>query len=184
MSDIKWQDGVKMSELPHVAQALFNFAQDPTEDNSVGVVLSVMHTIDSSVKLRNIRTDIEIENLKHRIKELEDGHEQFIRAINFTLDGKGSDNGYMVKHPKYSFMEHVKFDEQDEYEVRLVSKTDANGWVEGDNIPLDDTPVLVQVDDEDHPYHVAYGHPNITMVGNKFKFDMPKILRWKRIDVD
>jgi len=104
MSDIKWQDGVKMSELPHVAQALFNFAQDPTEDNSVGVVLSVMHTIDSSVKLRNIRTDIEIENLKHRIKELEDGHEQFNRAINFTLDGKDLDDERLDSYDALLFL--------------------------------------------------------------------------------
>lgn len=51
-------------------------------------------------------------------------------------------------------------------------------WVEGDNIPYE-TPVIVDLGAGWRQFQVAYKSEKITVVGNHFDFDMPKILRWK-----
>jgi len=39
--------------------------------------------------------------------------------------------------------------------------------------------VEVEVDRENNKYHIAECHPNITVIGGHFTFDMPRVLRWR-----
>ena len=55
-------------------------------------------------------------------------------------------------------------------------------WIEVESSK--DLPVgtwLVELENERHPYEVAYVHPNITTIGNCFEFDMNRVIRYRPI---
>lgn len=45
MSEITWDSAQKVSEIQSVHDAFFNFSQDPTEDNAVGVIMEVANNM-------------------------------------------------------------------------------------------------------------------------------------------
>lgn len=55
-------------------------------------------------------------------------------------------------------------------------------WTEGDEFPFME-PILVDLGEEDNfrRYQIAYQSQTITIIGNHFDFDMPKVVRWKRV---